>query len=63
MYVILNLNYHGDAVQLVCNEDQLEEIKEYIKINKHLSLEELLNNVSGMFDCSILDVHSEQIVS
>lgn len=63
MYVILNLNYHGDAVQLVCNEEQLEELKEYIKMNKHLSLEELLNNVSDMFDCSIIYVHSEQIVS
>lgn len=63
MYVILNLNYHGNAVQLVCNEEQLEEIKEYIKMNKHLSLEELLSNVSSMFDCSMLDVYSEQIVS
>lgn len=63
MYVILNLNYHGDAVQLVCNEDQLEEIKEYIKINKHLFLEELLDHILDMFDCSILDVYSEQIVS
>jgi hypothetical protein len=62
MYVILNLNYHGNAVQLVCNEEQLEEIKEYIKMNKHLSLEELLSNVSGMFDCSMLDVYSEQII-
>lgn len=62
MYVILNLNYHGDAVQLVCNEEQLEEIKKYIKINKHLSLEELLDSILGMFDCSMLDVYNEQII-
>jgi hypothetical protein len=62
MYVILNLNYHGDAVQLVCNEEQLEEIKEYIKMNKHLALEELLDHVLGMFDCSMLDVYNEQII-
>ncbi|MFY9422124.1 MAG: hypothetical protein WAP91_03865 [Bacilli bacterium] len=62
MYVILNLNYHGDVVQLVCNEEQLEEIKKYIKMNKHLSLEELLSDVLGMFDCSMLDVYSEQII-
>jgi len=63
MYVILNLNYHGDAVQLVCNEEQLEEIKKYIKMNKHLSLEELLDSILGMFDCSMLDVYNEQIAS
>ena len=53
MYVILNLSYHGDTVQLVCNEEQLEEIKEYIKIHKQLSLKELLDNISGMFDCTL----------
>lgn len=53
MYAILNLNYHDDVIQLVCNEEQLEEIKEYIKRHKHLSIEELLDNILSMFDYAL----------